>query len=171
MDAKDFLKMQLEGNKRSMGRAVNTLTQAEIMWRPSCGCNSIGLIIFHVARSEDSFIQARLQNKPEVWVKEGWFKKLNMAEAATGSHFTIDEVNAFPVPELKDLHAYTEAVRAATAAYVDSLTPADFDRKLTIKPFPGDTTVGAMLSMTVTHAAGHIGEISYIRGLQRGMDK
>jgi len=171
MDAKDLVKMQLEGNKRSMGRVVNGLNQPEVMWRPSCGCNSIGLIIFHVARSEDSFIQARLQNKPEVWVKDGWFQKLHMAETSTGSHFTIDEVNAFPVPELKDLHAYMEAVRAATAAYVDSLSAADFDRKLTIKPFPGDTTVGAMLSMTVTHAAGHIGEMSYIRGIERGMDK
>jgi len=28
-----------------------------------------------------------------------------------------------------------------------------------------------MLLMTVTHSAQHAGEISYLRGLQRGMDK
>jgi hypothetical protein len=36
---------------------------------------------------------------------------------------------------------------------------------------PFEPIVGLMLMHEVTELAGHAGEISYIRGLQRGMDK
>lgn len=147
------------------------LTQHEYMWRPSCGCNSIGLIVFHVARSEDMFVQARLQGKPQIWEAGKWYQKLNMAENEAGSHYSVDQVNAFPVPEATDLVGYFETVRASTIDYLESLNEADFGRKITVLPFPGETTVAAMFSLVVNHATGHFGEISYIRGLQRGMDK
>ncbi len=35
----------------------------------------------------------------------------------------------------------------------------------------GDFIVAGIISMVVTHAYQHIGEISYLRGLQRGLDK
>jgi hypothetical protein len=34
-----------------------------------------------------------------------------MTETEAGAHYTMDQVNAFPVPEMKDLLAYYEAVR------------------------------------------------------------
>ncbi|OGO40075.1 MAG: hypothetical protein A2147_07425 [Chloroflexi bacterium RBG_16_57_8] len=171
MEVKVYIQSQLEGLKRGSGRALKDLTQAEYMWRPSCGCNSIGLILFHVARSEDMFVQQRLRQKPQVWESGKWFLKLNMAENEAGSHYTIDQVNAFPVPDAKDLLAYYDEVRANTVEYLASLKQDDFDRKLTILPFPGETTVAAIFSLVVMHSAGHFGEISYLRGLQRGMDK
>jgi hypothetical protein len=33
------------------------------------------------------------------------------------------------------------------------------------------TSVGNILMMNVTHLSQHAGEVSYIRGLKRGMDK
>ena len=171
MEVKAYIQSQMEGTKRNSARALKDLTQAEYMWRPSCGCNSIGLILFHIARSEDMFVQQRLLQKPQVWESEKWFLKLNVAENEAGAHYTVEQVNAFPVPDHKDLAAYYDAVRARTAEYVAGLKAEDFDRKLTILPFPGETTVAAILSLVVTHAAGHLGEISYLRGLQRGMDK
>jgi uncharacterized damage-inducible protein DinB len=171
MEIKAFIQSQLDGTKRTSGRVLKDLTQAEFMWRPSCGCNSIGLILFHVARSEDMFVQQRLLQKPQLWEAEKWFLKLSMAENEAGSHYTIDQVNAFPVPDHKDLLAYHDAVRARTMEYVASLSPADFDKKLTILPFPGETTVAAILSLVAMHTAQHLGEVSYLRGLQRGMDK
>jgi hypothetical protein len=66
MELKEYIKNEFDGLKRVSTRILNTVTQQELMWRPACGCNSMGLILFHVARSEDSFIHAMLQNKP-VW--------------------------------------------------------------------------------------------------------
>ncbi len=170
MELKDYILMQFESLKRGLGRATKDLTFEEVKWRPSCGCNSIGLLLFHLAKSEDSFIQSRLQNKPEIWTSEKWFEKLNIPESEAGAHYTIDQVNAFPVRDLKDIQAYYDAVREKTISYLKSLRPQDLDKKYEFKPF-GEMTTASIFSIVVTHTAQHMGEISYLRGLQRGMDK
>ena len=169
MELKDYIQNQLDGLKRTSTRFLDTMTQQEIMWRPACGCNSMGLILFHVARSEDSFVQARLQGKPQIWESEKWYNKLNMAESETGSHYTIDQVNAFPVPDMKDLRGYYDAVRARTLDYLNGLTSGAFDKTVKL-PF-GEFTVAGVFSIIVSHTAQHMGEISYLRGMLRGMDK
>ena len=68
MELKEYIKSTLVGAKRGSDRVLDTLTQQELMWRPACGCNSMGLILLHVARSEDTFIQNTLQEKPQLTV-------------------------------------------------------------------------------------------------------
>jgi hypothetical protein len=169
MELKDYIKSELDGLKRNAGRVLNTLTQQEMMWRPACGCNSLGLILFHIARSEDSMVQAAIQGKKQLWETEKWFTKLNMAEGEAGAHYTIDQVNAFPVPDVKELMAYYDSVRAKTIEYLQGLTPDAFERKVKM-PF-GEFSVAGVFSIIVSHTAQHVGEISYLRGLLRGMDK
>ncbi len=114
MDIKEYIALEFEGIKRGLTRVLDGLNQPELSWRPACGCNSIGLILFHMVRFEDSFVQTRLQRKPEIWAAEKWYQRLNMAENEAGAHYTVDQVNAFRVPELKDMLAYFETVRART---------------------------------------------------------
>jgi hypothetical protein len=170
MELKDYILMEVEGLKRSSTRTLDTLKQPELSWRPACGCNSIGLILFHIAKSEDSFVQARLRGKPEIYETGKWYEKLNLAKDEAGAHYTVDQVNAFPVPELKQLLAYYEAVRAGTLEYLKGLNAADFDRKITMPHF-GDVSVAVIFSIITSHTSQHIGEISYLRGILRGMDK
>ena len=161
--------MQLEGLDHGVKRAIDTLTQKEIEWQPTCGCNSIGLLLFHSAKSEDSFIQKTLKGKKELWDTGKWYKKLNMDVKEAGAHYTVDQVNAFPVPEMAAVLEYSAAVRAETLAYLDTLKAADFDKT---KKMPwGEMPVAMIFSIIVSHASQHTGEISYLRGLQRGMDK
>ena len=95
-------------------------------------------------------------------------------------------VAAFVVPDVKDLLAYSEMVRKNTLEYLKGLKPKDFDKKVNLPPPPASMTVagnapprrppfepivGSMLMHEVTELAGHAGEISYLRGLQRGLDK
>ena len=170
MELKDFVLNQLNGLQRNFSRTLNGLTQFEVMWRPAAGCNSIGLIYYHCARFEDSFIQARLQGKPELWVSEGWSKKLNLPVEDVGAHYTVDQVNAFPVPPIADIIAYADAARVKTVEYLNKVTPAELDKKMSM-PRGGETSVAGMLSMLVIHPAEHAGEMAYLRGLLRGMDK
>jgi hypothetical protein len=169
MELKEYLRLELDGLERGLKRVTDTLTQDEIMWRPACGCNSIGLILFHTVRSEDFFISGALQNKPQVWETGKWYKKLNMAENEAGSHYTAEQVNAFSVPQLADIMAYYAAVREQTLTYLKSLTAAAFDKKVSL-PF-GEFSVAGVFSIVIGHTAQHTGEISYLRGLQRGIDK
>jgi len=114
-------------------------------------------------------------------------QKFHKAINDGGAHYTAEQVAAFVFPDLKDLLAYSEAVRKETLVYLKGLKPEDFDRKVNLPPPPAPTAnpggrpapprppfnpvVGSMLLRLVTHLSQHAGEISYIRGLKRGMDK
>jgi hypothetical protein len=83
MDLKSYLKMELDGLTRGCERAIKDLSQSELSWRPASGCNSMGLILYHCARSEDHFIQGTLTKTPQVFEK--WCKKMNKAGLKSGS--------------------------------------------------------------------------------------
>ena len=170
MELKEYIRIGLEDLGRELTRVMNGLTQQELSWRPAYGCNSMGLILFHIAKIEDWFVQVKLQNKTEVWEIERWYQKLNLPENEAGSNYTVEQVNAFPVPEIRDLLAYHDAVRVRTLDYLKSLTASTFDSKITL-PWTGEITVAATFSIMIGHASQHIGEMSYLRGLQRGLDK
>lgn len=189
MEMKELIQIGLANNKRSLDRTLDGLTQAEVQWQPKPDANSIGLILFDISRSEDASVQSRLRDKPQLWEAEKWYQKLGKDTKDTGGHYSAEQVAAFIVPDLKNLLEYAEAVRKQTLEYLKELTPADFDKKVNLPPMgpppvmpagthtpPGpspfrDMTVGSFLMMNVTHFAQHIGEISYLRCLQRGMNK
>jgi hypothetical protein len=183
MEGKELIKFGFENIKRSVDRTLDSLTKEELTWHPRPDANSIGLIVFHMARSEDSFVNARIQGKPTIWEAGKWYQKMNKAVADSGAHYTAEQVAAFIVPELKDLLAYSDAVRAQTNEYLKRATPEELGRKVELPPpphapqgtppprAPFEPLVGLMLLFTVAHLSQHAGEISYIRGLKRGMDK
>ena len=186
MEMKELIQNGLENVKRGFDRALDGLTPAELKWQPRPDANSIGLILFHSIRTEDSSIHM-LQGKPQLWESEKWYQKFHKTINDGGAHYTAEEVAAFVVPDLKELLAYAEAVRKDTLEYLKGLKPEDLDRKVNLPPRPApiaistgrpspprpplNPIVGSILLMLITHLSQHVGEISYIRGLQRGMDK
>jgi len=48
-----------------------------------------------MARSEDSFVNARIQSKPTIWESGKWYQKLNKPVNDTGSHYTAEQVSRF----------------------------------------------------------------------------
>ncbi len=170
MEVRDFIQAGLDRAKQATMRAVDGLSHQELMWRPGHEANSIGIILFHAARSEDTFVQTRIQGKSQVWESDNWYQKLNLQATETGSGYTAEQCAAFPVPEGKDLLAYADAVRIRTLDYLKGMTPDKFDRVINT-PRLGDVTIGAYLALMLVHLAQHAGEISYLRGLQRGMNK
>ncbi|MBI4330752.1 MAG: DinB family protein [Chloroflexi bacterium] len=170
MDIKEYVALELDGIRRGLTKILDGLSQQELSWRPASGCNSIGLILFHMLKFEDTFVQARLQGKEAIWTADKWYQKLNMAEAEAGAHYTADQVNAFPVPELKGTLAYFDAVRTRTENYFKGLSSETFGKKIQTPRF-GEVTIAFMVSFMIGHEQQHVGEISYLRGLQRGADK
>jgi hypothetical protein len=168
MEAKELLKMQIEGLEMGLERTMKSLTQKEIEWQPASGCNSIGLILFHVARAEDSFMHS--DKSPELYETGKWYTKMGMKLEDSGAHFkNAEEVNCFKVPKLAQIMAYTAAVRKQTLATLAKMKPADFEKK--IKMPWGEFPLAFMFNITIGHANQHMGEVSYLRGMQRGMDK
>ena len=190
MEIKELIQIGLANVKRALDRTMDGLTQAEVKWQPKPDANSIGLILFDIARSEDTSVQTRLRGTLQLWESEKWYQKLGKEASDPGGHYNAEQVNAFIVPDLKKLMEYAEAVRKQTLEYLKDLTPADLDKKVNLPPMgpppavsttgapaqprPSpykDLTVASFLMMNVTHFAQHAGEISYLRGLQRGINK
>jgi uncharacterized damage-inducible protein DinB len=170
MELQRYIGVELSSSKITMTHALEGLTQEEVAWRPASGCNAIGLILFHMARTEDSIMQGMLLKKTSVWETEKWHENLGLSPDEAGSHYTVEQVNAFKVPQLPQILAYADAVRAKTKETLRSLTVAAFDEKINF-PNVGEMSVGALFAFLISHASQHIGEIAYLRGMQRGMDK
>lgn len=168
MDVKDYIKMEIEGLDRQFNRVLDSLTQKEIEWQPASGCNSIGLILFHIYKAEDSFMH--MDKSPTLWETGKWYTKMGLDAKEDGAHFkTADDVNAFKVPKLAAIKAYGAAVRKQTLASLKKLKAAELDKMIKL-PW-GEMPLAAIWSMISGHATQHLGEMSYIRGIQRGMDK
>ena len=188
MEVRELIQNGLENVQRGVDRTLESLTPAELKWQPRPDANCIGLILFHMIRAEDSLVHSMLQGKPQLWESEKWYQKLNKAIDDGGAHYTAEQVADFVVPDLNDLLGYTEAVRKQTFQYLEGLKPEDLDKKVDLPPPPApkempagssapprrppfNPIVGSILLMLVTHLSLHGGEIAYLRGLQRGLDK
>jgi hypothetical protein len=189
METKTLIQSGLENQKNSLVRILDSLTAAELKWQPKPDSNSIGLILFHMARAEDFFVTFVIQGKPEIWETEKWYLKLKKEANDSGGRYTQEQCHNFVVPDLKDLLAYFDAVRKQTLEYIKNLTPDQFDRSVSVPPMgpppqktpdgkaapprkpPFEPIVGSLLFFNLVHLVQHLGELSYIRGLIRGMDK
>ena len=65
---------------------------------------------------------------------------------------------------------YHDAVRAKTKETLRGMSVEALDEKVTFPNF-GEMPRAALFSFLISHASQHIGEMSYLRGMQRGMDR
>ncbi len=171
METSDFILDTLERVQDAVTAAVNGLSHEELAWRPGDEANSIGFILWHQIRCEDSIMQGMIQRKPQVWVSEKWYQRLQLPENPQdeGYGYTAEQVAAFPVPELKDLMGYAEATRTQTINYLKATT-ADKLEQVVQRPL-GELTIAQSLALLLSEITQHTGQIAYLRGLQRGMNK
>ncbi|MEX2393761.1 MAG: DinB family protein, partial [Actinomycetota bacterium] len=86
-----------------------------------------------------------------------------------GCGFTVDRVRSMPPFDLEDCLRYFAEVRSDALAILGRLTSADLDRSPV--GLPDDrTTTGRLLSHYLIEQAQHLGQIAYVRGLQRGLE-
>ena len=77
-------------------------------------------------------------------------------------------MRAWPTPPSADLWGYAQAVRERTLAVVAGITPEAL-AEVPQKEHPTQT-VGQVLAHVITETSMHIGEVDYLRGVQRGLD-
>ena len=164
-----FIKIVLDDLQKSLDTALTGLTQGEVAWQPNSTLNSIGLVLFHTARSEDFFIQELVRKQPQVWEKDRWYERCGLPAEERGRHYRAEQVKAFVSPDVGLLKAYQASVRDHTLDYLSSVTAEEYHRVVTTPR--GERPVSGFLASIITHAAQHTGEISYLRGLQRGLNQ
>ena len=167
MEAKELILRSLEQSEGYLTKALDGLTQEEAAWSPGVECNSIAFILWHMTRVEDFFVNRVIQREAELYEAEGWQEKLGTPVKAY--QYTVEELQAWPVPELEVLRGYVNSVREKTVAFLKSIPP----EKLSEVPRPDRSpdSIGATLGHISTEIALHVGQIAYLRGVQRGLDK
>jgi len=167
MDAKDLLLRSLEQSHGYLTKALDGLTQEEATWSPSPECNSIAFILWHTTRVEDFFVNRVIQRGKELYETEKWQEKLGTPLKAY--QYSVEELQAWPAPKLEILKEYVKSVRQKTLAFLNSIPP----ERLSEVPRPDRSpdSIGATLEHMTTEIALHVGQIAYLRGIQRGLDK
>jgi uncharacterized damage-inducible protein DinB len=167
MDVKELLLRSLEQSQGYLAKTLNGLTQEEATWSLSPECNSISFILWHIARVEDFFVNRVIQRGKELYETQKWQDKLGTP--AKAYQLTLEELQAWRAPKLEILREYADSVRQNTLVFLKSI-PAE---KLSKVPGPDRSpdSIGATLGHMSTEIALHVGQIAYLRGMQRGLDK
>jgi len=149
--------------------AVDGLTPQELAWRPGPECNSIGFILWHLIRVEDFWFQRFIQRRSELYESEGWQQRLGTPPRDTGYQYTAEQVANFQVPPLETLLDYGRSVRRHTLDFLRQLPLEKLDEKP--RPDRSEMSIGDIFQRVIIELTLHIGQIAYLRGMQRGLDK
>lgn len=172
MKTSDFILNMLDRIQNAQMTAVNGLSHEELTWRPGEEANSIGFILWHQTRVEDILVQGMIQRMPQVWILDKWPEKLNLSDKLqdTGYGYTAEQVAAFPVPKIDDLLEYAKATRTRTVEYLKAVTAEELATVIKTPVF-GEIPVAQVFIILLGDTIQHTGQIAYLRGLQKGINK
>ena len=154
-----------------LNSALEGLSKDELHWRPTLNSNTIDWMVWHMARVEDNLINVMLQDKVPIWERDGWADRVGIFVEGTGAGMTAEEVRALPALDVPTVMAYYRSVRRETSDYFKNvMEEPDLSRKVTHPRFAGKT--GAwILGRLLCEEAEHLGQIEYLRGMMRGLNK
>ena len=150
-------------------RVLGGLTEDDLNWQPRPDCNSIGWLVWHLARQQDAQISA-LAGEEQLWTKHGWHARFGREadSADIGFGHTPEQVASFRSPDVETLLAYTQAVVRRSEEYLRGLSASDLDRELDEPWFQPLPTVGVRLISIMDDSVLHAGQAAYVRGLRQG---
>jgi len=144
------------------------LNNSELLWRPSLESNNIIFLVWHMGLVEDNLINKILCKKDRIWVTNKYYEKFPSLKDETGFGFTLEELYNFPQMDIVWLMNYYDVVRNRTEQIIEKITQKDLASNYTF----GQRQVSGfwILGRLITEESQHLGQISYIRGLIRGLN-
>ena len=124
----EAIQSALEAYLQARQRAMAGLTPVEARWQPTLHTPPMAWVVWHMARTEDRWINQYLRGPTEAWRAEDWADRFRMAPEPHGFGQTIEEGRAMLEIPLTDLMAYFDAVRVVTRHSLDHATDADLVR-------------------------------------------
>jgi uncharacterized damage-inducible protein DinB len=168
MEAKELILRSLEQSQGYVTKTLDGLTQEKVAWSPTAECDSIAFTLWHTVRVEDTFVHRVVQHGKELYETEGWQEKLGTPIKA--SRYSAKELQAWKAPQLDDLRNYANAIREKTLTFLQSATPEKLSEEVVRPNRPTDSVIG-ILGRISRETALHARQITYLRGVQWGLDK
>ncbi|MDQ3156140.1 MAG: DinB family protein [Actinomycetota bacterium] len=144
---------------------VEGLAPDQLSARVAPGANTIGWLVWHLTRVQDSHI-ADVADKEQVWISGGWYDRFGLPfkANATGYGFSSEDVGAVKGIDESQLTGYFDAVHQQTLAYVAGLADADLEEIVDTRWDP-PVTLAARLVSVISDDLQHVGQAAYAKGL------
>ncbi len=165
MDAKDILTEGFGRVPDLVHTAVHGLTAEQLRWAPADGANSIGWLVWHLTRVQDSHL-AELVDAEQIYLQDDWAAKFGRKPDPSDTGYGHSAAQAAEVTpsNAKVLEDYYGAVHDRTLSYVRGLTDADLDRVVD-EAWDPPVTLAVRLVSVIDDDAQHAGQAAYVRGL------
>jgi hypothetical protein len=172
------------GNPMSAAeRTFAGLTDEQMRVRPRDDLNSLAWLMWHIARTEDVFVNGVLAGQSPVF-DDAWMKRLGITRREIGTGMTSAEVSELTRQiDVGALREYRDAVGRRTREIVAGFKDQDWQgevaadavermaaqgafgsrRDLLVKAFTGRSRVMVLNGIALFHAAGHMGEANTVR--------
>ena len=150
-------------------RSLDSLSEEEILWKPNPHSNNVIFLIWHMALVEDNLINKVLLGKEKVWITENYYKDFPELRNETGFAFNQEKLDKFPIVDIDWLMNYHNILREGTIKFITNIEDEDLSLDYTfgIRQVKGYFVIGRLM----TELSQHLGQVSYIRGMIRGLDK
>jgi hypothetical protein len=147
--------------------AVNGLDEEQLCQAPEPGANTIGWLVWHVARVQDHHISELLDDE-QVWVGGDWALRcgLEPEPSNTGYGHSAEAVRAVRPESADVLLGYLGEVQGRTTGMLRGLASDDLDRVVDRRWDP-PVTMGVRLVSVADDSLQHLGQAAYVRGLLR----
>ena len=145
--------------------AVDGLDTDALTSAPRPGANSIGWLIWHVARIQDWQL-AELVDDEQVWTTGAWPARFGLEPDPDniGYGHTPEQVAAVRPDGPDVLLDYLAAVDTRVRAYLETLTQDDLDRIID-RSWDPPVSLGVRLVSIADDSLQHVGQAAYLRGL------
>jgi uncharacterized damage-inducible protein DinB len=145
--------------------AVEGLDEEGLGQAPRPGANTIGWLVWHLARVQDHHI-AELLGSEQVWVGGDWAGRCGLEPdpSNTGYGHSADEVAAVRPQSGAVLLDYLHEVQDRTTTMLQGLTAEDLDRVVDRRWDP-PVTLAVRLVSIADDSLQHAGQAAYVRGL------
>jgi hypothetical protein len=148
--------------------AVDGLDADRLVWQPAPGANTIGWLVWHLARVQDHHI-SELTGDDQLWVADDCAAGFGLDPDPSNTGYGHDdadvlEVRAESAAVLLDYLAATDP-RATT--FIAGLT-ADALDEIIDRRWDPPVTLGVRLISVADDCLQHVGQAAYVRGLLDG---
>lgn len=146
---------------------LGDLEAAQLAVRPDGKGNSIGWLVWHLARVQDDHL-AEIAGREQVWTTGGWFERfaLPFPADATGYGFDDADVDATVIADNALLAGYHAAVHELTTELLTGITAGRLDEIIDTRWDP-PVTVAVRIVSVAEDCYQHLGQANYVAGLFR----
>lgn len=165
METRDVLADAFSRIKEEAHSAASELSAAGLNYRPDPDANSIGWLVWHLARVQDDHV-AHLAGHKQAYVADGWAERLGLTpdEKDLGYGHTSQQVAAVEFDDATELLAYYDAVHERSLEYVASVGAAELDRIVDERWDP-PVSAGVRIVSVIDDCVQHAGQALYVRGM------